>query len=159
MSFDAMRWVMKQDLPAMQKMLLMMLADATNEGTGRCDPSKQTIAKKAGMSVRSVDDNLLKLRNRGLINFESSRGWKSNKYKLQTPQELQRNTPQKMQGTTTQQLQGIEAENPANGAEYPAAAAPKPVITSKEAEKKDNQPAAVAGDRSPPCPHEEIIDL
>ena len=89
MSFDAMRWAMKQDLPTTQKMLLMTLADTTNKGTGRCDPSKQTIAKKAGMSARSVDDNLLKLRDRGLINFESSRGWKSNEYRLQTPQELQ----------------------------------------------------------------------
>ena len=168
MSFDAMRWAMKQDLPASQKMLLVTLADMTNKNTGRCNPSKQTIAKKAGMSARSVDDNLLKLRGRGLINFESSRGWKSNEYRLQTLQELHgiNNTPQEMQRITPQQLQGIEAENPANGAEnpangaeYPAAAAPKPVITKKEPGKKGNQPAAVAGDTSPPCPHEEIIDL
>ena len=164
MSFVDITWAMTQELPATEKMVLITLADFKNSTTGICNPGKKTIARKAGLSVRSVDDCLLRLQRRGLISYKPSRGWKSNQYTIQTPQE--------MQGTTPHILQGIDPENPAigaeypangaeypaNGAEYPAGAAPKPVLSSNEPEKIGAPPHAHGG-KPPDCPHQEIIEI
>ena len=67
MSFVDITWAMTQELPATEKMVLITLADFKNSTTGICNPGKKTIARKAGLSVRSVDDCLLRLQRRGLI--------------------------------------------------------------------------------------------
>ena len=54
MSFQAMTWAVEQELPAMQKIVLLMLANRTNHDTGLCYPSHDTLAKECGMDKRSV---------------------------------------------------------------------------------------------------------
>ena len=54
MSFQAMTWAVEQELPAMQKIVLLMLANRTNHDTGLCFPSHDTLAKECGMDKRSV---------------------------------------------------------------------------------------------------------
>jgi hypothetical protein len=53
-SFKAIQWAMKQKLPAMQKMVLVTLANRFNDDTGDCYPSHELLAKESGMSKRSV---------------------------------------------------------------------------------------------------------
>lgn len=57
MSFQAMSWATEQVLPAMQKIVLLMLANRTNHDTGLCYPSHETLAKEYGMTTRSVIAN------------------------------------------------------------------------------------------------------
>jgi hypothetical protein len=67
MSFQAMTWAVEQDLPALQKLVLLMLANRTNSDTGRCDPSHDKLANDCGMSKPSVKRAIAELAERGLI--------------------------------------------------------------------------------------------
>ena len=157
MSFDAIRWALRQELPAAEKIVLIVLADF-NSKHGVCNPGKDAIMRKAGLSERAVDYKLIRLKDLGLIDYTPSKGWRPNRYRLLI-------TPHDMQGNTPQEMQGIEQENPARGAEYPASGAenpargaPKPVLTSKEPEKI-GAPSDANGGKPPVCPHQEIIKI
>jgi hypothetical protein len=63
MSFQAMTWAVEQELPAMQKIVLLMLANRTNHDTGLCFPSHDTLAKECGMSKSSVIRQIEALEN------------------------------------------------------------------------------------------------
>ncbi|KWB54201.1 conserved phage C-terminal domain-containing protein [Burkholderia ubonensis] len=67
MSFQAMTWAVEQDLPALQKLVLLMLANCCNSRTGRCDPSHDTLAKECGMSRDSVRRAIAEIEKKGLI--------------------------------------------------------------------------------------------
>ncbi|TPQ45802.1 helix-turn-helix domain-containing protein [Burkholderia ubonensis] len=67
MSFQAMTWAVEQDLPALQKLVLLMLANCCNAHTGRCDPSHDRLAKECGMSRDSVRRAIAELEKCGLI--------------------------------------------------------------------------------------------
>ncbi|MBR7969080.1 helix-turn-helix domain-containing protein [Burkholderia cenocepacia] len=67
MSFQAMTWAVEQDLPALQKLVLLMLANCCNAHTGRCDPSHDTLAKECGMSRDSVRRAIAEIEKKGLI--------------------------------------------------------------------------------------------
>ena len=67
MSFQAMTWAVRQELPLREKMVLMMLANRVNADTGRCDPSIQRLAIDCGMSKDSVRRALVELAKRDLI--------------------------------------------------------------------------------------------
>ena len=81
-----MTWAVKQELPAMQKIVLLMLANRTNHDTGLCFPSHDTLTKECGMSKRSVVYQIEKLEEAGLINVIRSTNAKgeknANRYKL-----------------------------------------------------------------------------
>ena len=81
-----MTWVMKQDLPAMQKMLLMAMANRFNDKDGFCFPSHELLAKESGMNKSSVIRNIEKLEKSNLISVIRSSDDKGNKnvnrYKL-----------------------------------------------------------------------------
>jgi hypothetical protein len=89
MSFQAMTWAVEQELPAMQKIVLLMLANRTNHDTGFCYPSHERLAKECGMSKRSMIYQIEKIEGAGLITVIRSsdeRGLKSlNKYQLNIP--------------------------------------------------------------------------
>jgi hypothetical protein len=70
MSFQAMTWAVGQDLPCKEKMVLMMLANRTNQDTGRCDPSHKRLAFDCGLSESSVKRAISQLSERGLLNIE-----------------------------------------------------------------------------------------
>ena len=67
MSHKANTWAWEQDLPALQKIVLLALADRHNADTGRCDPSIKRVAENCGMSHRSVQSAIRQLTAKGLI--------------------------------------------------------------------------------------------
>ena len=62
-----MTWATEQDLPAMQKIVLLMMANRFNEDQGVCWPSHETLAKECGMDRRSIIRQIDKLTCLGLI--------------------------------------------------------------------------------------------
>lgn len=66
MSFIAMAWAARQQLPTREKMVLMMLADRAND-EGVCWPSTTTLAKASGMSRSTAELALRKLESMGAI--------------------------------------------------------------------------------------------
>lgn len=96
MSFDAMAWATKQELPTSQKMVLVMLADRTNKDTGRCDPSHKRLASDCGMSVATLKRCLRSLSDNGyisVINRTTDKGSTSNHYQLEMTYPLAQNEP------------------------------------------------------------------
>ncbi len=67
MSFQAMTWAVEQDLPAIQKLVLLMLANCCNHHTGQCNPSHEKLAKECGMSRDSVKRAVSELAEKGLL--------------------------------------------------------------------------------------------
>ncbi len=67
MSFQAMAWATEQELPTMQKFVLVMMANRTNHDTGLCCPSHERLARDCGMSKRSVIEQIKKLEIIGLV--------------------------------------------------------------------------------------------
>lgn len=70
MSFEAMTWAVKKELPAKQKIVLLMLANRCNSDTGRCDPSHQRLSRDCGMSVSSVKRSIAEMAEMGLLKIE-----------------------------------------------------------------------------------------
>jgi hypothetical protein len=68
-SFKAAAWAVEQRLTqtAAQKLVLIVLADAHNGQTGRCDPSIQRVAELCHMSYRTVTRTLAQLEELALI--------------------------------------------------------------------------------------------
>jgi biotin operon repressor len=67
MSFQSMAWAVEQELPALQKLVLLMLANCANHYTGQCNPSHDRLAKECGMSRDSVKRAISELEGKGLI--------------------------------------------------------------------------------------------
>jgi hypothetical protein len=86
MSFQAMTWAVKQELPAMQKIVLLMMANRANPETGACFPSVKTLSKECGMAIRSITNQIMILKDTGLISvvnqFERDGRQTSNSYVL-----------------------------------------------------------------------------
>jgi hypothetical protein len=84
-SYAALEWAFRQDLETISKFVLVVLADAANS-EGICWPRIATIAKKTGVSIRTVQRALRLQARRGLITIEEryrpdgSRS--SNRYRL-----------------------------------------------------------------------------
>ena len=57
MSIKAINWAWDQQLPPNAKLILMAIADAADE-EGNCWPKIKTIAKKCGVSQRTVQRSL-----------------------------------------------------------------------------------------------------
>ena len=70
--------------PCPQKIVLAVIADMADDD-GMCWPSLETIALRAGMTRRSVIDQVEKLEAAGLLSV--SRGGRSNKYQIVLPSE------------------------------------------------------------------------
>ena len=79
MSFKAFQWAMKQELPAMQKMVLVTLANRFNDDTGECYPSHELLATESGMTSRSVVNQIEKLEQAKLLKVIRSTDDKGNK--------------------------------------------------------------------------------
>jgi DNA-binding Lrp family transcriptional regulator len=67
MSFQAMTWAVDQKLPAMKKIILLMMANRYDEIKGVCWPSHEILAEECGMDKRSVIRQIDKLTELGLI--------------------------------------------------------------------------------------------
>jgi DNA-binding transcriptional regulator YhcF (GntR family) len=67
MSFQAMTWAIGHKIPALQKLVLLMLANRSNHETGKCIPKIKTLAEECGMSERSVQRAIQELGEAGLL--------------------------------------------------------------------------------------------
>lgn len=67
MSFEAMAWAVKWDLPVKQKIVLLMLANRVSPDTGRCFPSIKGLSEDCGMSETSVKEAIRTLKEAGLV--------------------------------------------------------------------------------------------
>jgi hypothetical protein len=67
MSFEAMTWAVDIKLPAVQKLILLLLANRTHKETGICFPSHATLAIESGLSKRALINNIQKLEQQGLL--------------------------------------------------------------------------------------------
>jgi len=66
MSFAALRWAMGIKIPCQQKMILLALADFSNDD-GASFPSMAKLAEKAGLCVRTARASIRKLEKLDLI--------------------------------------------------------------------------------------------
>lgn len=119
MSHAATKWAFDQpelhkDMKPGEFVVLMVLADCHNPVNG-CYPSQDYICKKTNLSERSVRDQLMKLRERRLINWslhheDGRRGW--NRYGLGFEPDF---VPAEFAGSSTGKN---EPALPANSGEY-----------------------------------------
>lgn len=85
MSFQAMTWAIGHKIPALQKLVLLMLANRSNHETGKCIPKIKTLAEECGTSERSVQRAIQELDDAGLLKIvhRSHEGVRlSNQYNL-----------------------------------------------------------------------------
>ena len=135
MSFEAMSWAVQQKLPALQKIVLLMLADRTNKDTSRCDPSITRLAEDCGMSERSTRNAIRALENIGLIEtiHRSREGVNlPNHYRLKI---------QSLVGVGHHMPQGTARPAPGVGHHVPTNQEVKPVI-EPEYDAEDEKPSS-----------------
>lgn len=98
MSFEAMAWAVKQETAnSGQKLVLLMLADYTNDDTGQCNPSHERLAAKCCMGVATLKRHIDALEGLGLLTkipvfVESVQ--RPNQYVLHIPGSSNRADPQ-----------------------------------------------------------------
>ncbi|HSG19641.1 MAG TPA: helix-turn-helix domain-containing protein [Burkholderiaceae bacterium] len=89
MSYQDMGWATQQQLPSLQKLILIMLASHVNPKTRQCNPSHATLARECGMSITAIKKHMAAIEQAGLITVQrtTKEGLKqSNHYTLSTPQ-------------------------------------------------------------------------
>lgn len=62
-----MTWAVGHKIPALQKLVLLMLANRSNHDTGKCIPKIKALAEECGMSERSVQRAIQELDDAGLL--------------------------------------------------------------------------------------------
>ena len=86
MSIAAVSWALKQDLQAISKMILIVLADHHNGESGQCNPSVRRICKMAGVTQRTVEKHIPELTASGLLTvkeiYRDDGSRRSNQYNL-----------------------------------------------------------------------------
>lgn len=74
MGRKALDWAWEQTgLSTNKKLILICLADHHNDKTGQCNPKRERIASRVGISERSVSDITNKLQELGLLTKEERR--------------------------------------------------------------------------------------
>ena len=72
------------DLPANEKLLLILLADHADDETGKCWPSQNYIARRSGLTRATINRTMKRLEGKGLIRiqhrFREDGGNRSNTY-------------------------------------------------------------------------------
>lgn len=58
------------DLPANEKLLLILLADHADDETGRCWPSQRYITQRSGLAQSTVNRTIKRLASKGLIRIQ-----------------------------------------------------------------------------------------
>lgn len=66
-SFDATSWACELELPAHQKLVLVMLCHRLNDETGRCDPGLARVGQDCGLSKSAVKRALRQLTDAKLV--------------------------------------------------------------------------------------------
>lgn len=133
MSHVATAWAIRQELPALQKLVLILLADRHNADTGVCFPSIKRVARDAGMSEKSVRRAVGELIDKKFISARQRKDgdtFLSNEYlfHFKTGGVL----PQRQGGTPPQTI-GVLPERPTNQVSK------NQVIESKQAKPAPSQ--------------------
>lgn len=84
MSFPSIKWAFAQELPGMEKLVLLALANRADD-RGDCWPSMSTIAKDAGVCRATVIRMVGKIERKGLVSLvrrTTSHGKSSHIYTL-----------------------------------------------------------------------------
>lgn len=85
MSNEALTWAFKQDLPTVQKFVLVALADYADEA-GTCFPSHRKTAERIGASRSTVRRAITELTNKGYLTYvrehRADGTYKANRYSL-----------------------------------------------------------------------------
>jgi hypothetical protein len=126
MSFQAMTWAVEQKLPALQKLVLMMLANRTNSDTGCCIPRVKLLAADCGMGETATKSALKALEVAGLIEVQErfkERVQLSNQYHLRMP--LKGGSPDDEGGTPNDP--GSVVTRPRGGRQAPTESGSEPV--------------------------------
>lgn len=95
MSFSAIRWALAQDSleDPREALLLVVLADYYNDKTCQCNPSRDTLKKRARIgNNNTLTAKLSTLQKKGLITVYSQNG-KSNCYRLKLESTLETESP------------------------------------------------------------------
>lgn len=84
MSFDAIKWAINQDIDdPKEKLLLVVLSDFLNDKSRQCNPSRETLMRKACIkNNKTLSSKLDSLASRGLIEIVRGKGV-SNHYLVQ----------------------------------------------------------------------------
>lgn len=81
MSIKLVGYIFDTDLPPTETLLMLALADYADQ-TGKCWPSKETLARRSRVSKRTVDKYINKLSENGWLEITYLGGRKSNVYTL-----------------------------------------------------------------------------
>ena len=95
------------DLPPADKLLLVLLADHADDSTGKCWPSQAYLARRAGVTRKSVNQIISRLVDKGLVTvqkrYRDTGAQRSNMYRVLpnvTPPCVQKLHPPVTQGYT-----------------------------------------------------------
>jgi len=82
MSWRALDWAWRQQLPPLAKLVLLALADHHNDDTGRCNPGLARLSERTGLPRCSVQRATTELQAAGLISTTPGGGRASTTYAL-----------------------------------------------------------------------------
>lgn len=114
MSFTAIRWALSQDSleDPREALLLVVLADYHNDKTGQCNPSRDTLKKRAKIgNNNTLTAKLSALQKKGLITVYSQNG-KSNCYRLKLESTLETESPPSSELNQVQNCTRFRTEPP-----------------------------------------------
>lgn len=114
MSFTAIRWALSQDSleDPREALLLVVLADYHNDKTGQCNPSRDTLKKRARIgNNNTLTAKLSTLQKKGLIAVYSQNG-KSNCYRLKLESTLETESPPSSELNQVQNCTRFRTEPP-----------------------------------------------
>lgn len=114
MSFSAIRWALAQDSldDPREALLLVVLADYHNDKTGQCNPSRDTLKKRARIgNNNTLTAKLSTLQKKGLIAVYSQNG-KSNCYRLKLESTLETESPPSSELNQVQNCTRFRTESP-----------------------------------------------
>lgn len=114
MSFSAIRWALAQDSldDPREALLLVVLADYHNDKTGQCNPSRDTLKKRARIgNNNTLTAKLSTLQKKGLIAVYSQNG-KSNRYRLKLESTLETESPPSSELNQVQNCTRFRTEPP-----------------------------------------------
>ena len=114
MSFTAIRWALAQDSldDPSEVLLLVVLADYYNDKTGQCNPSRETLRKRARIgNNNTLTAKLSALQKKELITVYSQNG-KSNCYRLKLESTLETESPPSSELNQVQNCTRFSTEPP-----------------------------------------------
>ena len=152
MSGKALEWVMDQEIPGTEKLVLAAIASFHSVKQPFPFASRSTLAKRAGIGcVRTIERGVQKLEARGLISVMRSTGRNSNTYKLH----FQRRHRVAINSDTESLFNEPNSDFESSQQRLSVT----PTATQSRPNKVFNKGLNKKGEQPPDCPHQEIIEI